>query len=384
MNHIETKDKFDNISKIIGDFFNDTKQKIALANAEFLSQHLDYSMQEWYHSRNVHLNNFLKQVNKTINADREQALKSILAGLDGFNLEKKDIESIKQSINKGYDILIKESSKSVKRELPRIFSSSKVADKVLKSGPAEALRNTITDYLNKNTLAYIDYLNADGEVVRRVQWENWMEMVVRTELQADATKTLIATGKETGAIFYTCSYYGDCAPDHVEMQAKGLFVDKDWRSNAPEDRIEEIENYIAYHKIPTIQEVSENAPYFTTRPNCRHFFQYVSLDDVLGIKNKEDLNKYRVENNLTSEGKYKPEKYEALQKQRTNERKIRNLKGQMEQAQALGDKQQEAIMKRKVLNAQKEQRELLKENTFLERNYDREAYRKMITNFRIR
>ena len=96
------------------------------------------------------------------------------------------------------------------------------------------------------------------------------------------------------------------------------------------------------------------------------------------------MNKYRVENNLTADGKYKPEKYEALQKQRSNERKIRNLKGQMEQAEALGDKQKENVLHRKVLNAQKEQRELLKDNSFLERNYDREAYRKMITNFRIR
>ena len=59
MKHIETKDKLDSISKIIGDFFSETKQKLTLANAEFLSQHLEYSIQDWYKSRNIHLNVFI-------------------------------------------------------------------------------------------------------------------------------------------------------------------------------------------------------------------------------------------------------------------------------------------------------------------------------------
>ena len=383
MNHIETKDKMDSISKIIGDFFADTKQKLSLANAEFLSQHLDYSIDDWYKSRNIHLNSFLRSTNQLINQDRKQAIKSIVEGLKEFKLSQEDITSIKKEISKGYDDLIKQSNQSIKKEIPKIWGSSKVALKVLKSEPMEALRKTITDYLNKNELGYVDYTDSNGNVVRQVKWENWMEMTVRTELQQDATKTLINIGRDTGAIFYICNFLGDCAPDHVEMQGR-IFVDKAWRSNAPEDKIEDIENYISYHNILTIQEVSENKPYLTTRPNCRHFFQYIALEDVLDIKNKDQLNDFRRENNLNFNGKYKPEKYEALSKQRYNERKIRELKGKAERAETLGNKDDKLKYDRKVKQAQAEQRDLLKNNSFLERNYDREAYRRMITNLRIK
>ena len=162
MNHIETKDKMDSISKIIGDFFAETKQKLSLANAEFLAQHLDYSIDDWYKSRNIHLNSFLRSTNQLINSDRKQAIKSITEGLKEFKLSQEDITSTKKEISKGYDDLIKQSNQSIKKEIPKIWGSSKVALKVLKSEPMEALRKTITDYLNKNELGYVDYTDDDG------------------------------------------------------------------------------------------------------------------------------------------------------------------------------------------------------------------------------
>ena len=204
---------------------------------------------------------------------------------------------------------------------------------------------------------------------------------------------MIKDGAAAGNIFYITSFYGDCAPDHADFQGK-IYVDDDWMSICPKDRLEEVENYIRANKIMTVQEVTgEAGNYFTTRPNCRHYFQYISIDEVLGAK---DLKEVRDKMDLNYNGKYKPEKYDALSQQRSNERYIRSYKGKIAELEQLKNNlpknansdridKQLANAKRRLAVSQANQRQLLKDNKgVLHRNYDREIYGKIISDFRIK
>lgn len=106
------------------------------------------------------------------------------------------------------------------------------------------------------------------------------------------------------------------------------------------------------------------------------------------LKLKKDVNKLREERNLNFNGKYKPEKYEALQKQRLNERKIRAEKKEintLESELALHPEnykklQSEILLRQdRVKVYQADQRVLIKQYSNLERRYDREALGNRVT-----
>ena len=101
---------------------------------------------------------------------------------------------------------------------------------------------------------------------------------------------------------------------------------------------------------------------------------------MLGTKTNKDLNNLRHEKGLNYNGKYKPEKYKALQKQRLNERKIRQEKEEIQRNELLYSlNQTDTRIKSKILKSealvkkyQAEQRELAEEYKNIERRYDRE------------
>ena len=68
-------------------------------------------------------------------------------------------------------------------------------------------------------------------------------MKTRTDIQNEIANNMIAAGEQAGVIFYMAAYFGDCAKDHVDYQGK-IYYDKDWKSKAPKDRIDEIQDYI--------------------------------------------------------------------------------------------------------------------------------------------
>lgn len=225
-----------------------------------------------------------------------------------------------------------------------------------------------------------------------------MEMKVRTDIQNDIGENMIKTGAVNGVIFYIAAYFGDCAIDHVGYQGK-IYYDANYESIAPKELHDEIKAYIDSNKLMSVQEVKAGPVYLTTRPNCRHYFQYISIDEVLAIKNNNELNKKREELGLNFNGKYKPEKYKALSKQRANERAIRKWKGKLESDNKIFEKIpssatseerlkiQSAIAtdKRKIRYWQAQQRDLIRNNSdTLQRNYDREAYSKMISDFNVK
>lgn len=87
---------------------------------------------------------------------------------------------------------------------------------------------------------------------------------------------LLSTG-----IFYLCSYHEDCAKDHVDYQGK-IYVSTDWESRCTDkDTRYKIRSYIKNHNCMTVEEVCDSPVYMIRRPNCRHFFIRVSVEEVL-------------------------------------------------------------------------------------------------------
>ena len=124
-----------------------------------------------------------------------------------------------------------------------------------------------------------------------------------------------------------------------------------------------------------MQEVRDGEPFLTTRPNCRHSFHAIQIEEAMGSSVEEILKKENL-----SRGEYKDSNYEKVQEQRLNERTIRKYKMREENMRTLYNKtkdpdylKQASEASVKVKEWQKTNRELIKSNdTLLKRDYDRE------------
>lgn len=387
---IDYKDKADDISKIIADKLNDLKAQLQLLSYSLILKQNKKNISKWYTYQTSNLNAFKREIRTLINEQKKQIRWAIKAGCKELDLISNQFKKIEQEVERGLKQL---ENNVIERHLVNVntvynsFQTKKV------SNVSKRLFETIYAKMMSNK----DYGTVEYKGGRNIRWENYMEMLLRTEFNKDITEQTIQTAQNVGLIFYTTSFYGDCAPDHADFQGK-IYVDENWR-NIADSRQNEIETYIENNRIMTIQEVvGEQGNFFTTRPNCRHYFLSLSTDEVLGISSEKQLVELREKHQLNFNGRYMPEKYEALKKQRYNERKIRSAKQEVSTIQTflknvpkdLSEEKKAKLLsnlsknKRKVAKYQKDQRELIKANKgVLERNYDREVYGKMISDFRI-
>lgn len=83
-------------------------------------------------------------------------------------------------------------------------------------------------------------------------------------------------------IFYLCSWHGDCAQDHVDWQGK-LYYDRFWRRHV-KDRETQIRvlDFIQSTGMMSLQWVTNKPVWLITRPNCRHYFEQVTIKEALG------------------------------------------------------------------------------------------------------
>ena len=365
LEHIQVKDNGIKLSQDIGDKLADAKTLLENEIIDgLLKSSNETNLSRYRIAQNVNLRNYQYLSDKLISKVKKD-VKTSLKDDNTVNLTNKQVVNMSSQINKGLLFLQESAVRTYQDTLTNILLRCKSA-------------GDLKEQLQKHIDSGIDVgvIYKDG---KNYQFDTYWEMKARTDIQNDIGSNMVKTGQENGVIFYIAAYFGDCAKDHVEYQGK-IYVDKNWESNAPKDRLEEIRSYINSHDVKTVQEVMEPPARFTTRPNCRHYFQYIDIDSVLGAKNNDDVTKLRDERNLNFNGKYKPEKYEALQKQRLNERKIRAYKADMEKKQlslALepGNKQLQSeieIDKSNIRMYQKAQRDLAKQYSNIERRYDRE------------
>lgn len=211
---------------------------------------------------------------------------------------------------------------------------------------------------------------------RSVDWKVYMEMNVRTTMSNEITDLQVKSGTKSKVVFWLCSQHSSCADDHIDYQGK-LYFDANYRSfNIPNELLQKISAFISANKLLSIQAVKDNKPYLTTRPNCRHYFQPVSTTQALGTSTTKLLNELSM-----NKGKGDSEHYDALVTQRYNERQIRKWKKQMQKYEMENkvNPNDELTQKRlryskdKIKEWQATQRQHLKQNDYLERDYNRES-----------
>ncbi len=366
LTHIEVKDNGVRLSQKLGDRLSEIANALRLEIMSNLIKGYKKDSTRWLILQNNLLRDFKTKSNNLIDQSQKE-LKTLLNNDNSTNLTKAQHKYIAKELTNGIVFLRDDAIKSYQSIVNSTMQE-------LRSNKALELSTALENHLKSGIDLGTVY--QDGKVFK---FDTYFEMKARTEIQTEIKDNMIQTGHDAGVIFYITSYYGDCAKDHADYQGK-IYFDRDWRANAPKDRIEEIENYISSNKLMSVQEVTGAPVYLTSRPNCRHYFQAIDIDSVLGAKNEKDVSKLRSERDLNFNGKYKPEKYKALQQQRANERKIRAEKQEIEKNEKLlalhpGDKGLQAQIlngEARVRSIQKDQRELIKNNPNLDRNYDRE------------
>lgn len=89
-------------------------------------------------------------------------------------------------------------------------------------------------------------------------------------------------------IFYLCSTHVNPAKDHADWEGK-VYVSEDWEDRVSPDQHSQVGAYIRNHKVQTVQWVTGEPVYLVTRPNCKHYFIEVDVEEVLGSSVKKLL-----------------------------------------------------------------------------------------------
>ena len=132
--------------------------------------------------------------------------------------------------------------------------------------------------------------------------KNAVANAVEYRAKRDQIDTLLSSG-----VFYLCSSHPKPAKDHADWEGK-VYVNADWRSRTDLDMHGKIAAYIRNKDVKTVQWVVGEPVYLITRPNCKHYFIEISVEEVLGNSEKALLKKH----NLYMEDE-EPQSYEYTQ-----------------------------------------------------------------------
>lgn len=102
------------------------------------------------------------------------------------------------------------------------------------------------------------------------------------------------------SVFYLCNWFDDCAKDHVPYQGK-VYVADDWENLVPDSEADAIRAYIKNHKVMTVYEVTQNAPWLTTRRNCRHRLYPIPVEEVMRSSVRSMLKKHGLKHKYENE-----------------------------------------------------------------------------------
>lgn len=369
------KERIDDLVDILGEEYARIENTFVIRNSEQLFKYLD-NPKKWRAEQLGHRAVFKREI---LNNAREQlailndkAEKVFLLAYkevdkDVINITETEIvaenlpSDVKEQIKQMKEFNAKQVATLANQTLKTYTKQVKIIDSL--SSP-EDLYDVVKQQVPKGVENGVKIVYKDG---KQFTWKAYMEMNVRTTVHQEMAQHQVKVGARVNQIFYICDSFGDCAPDHADYQGKIYYNEE---CDIPDD----VQAYIDANGIQSMQEVMNGEPFLTTRPNCRHNFHAVPTDEVMGMSSEDILDKEGL-----SHGEYKDSNYEATQQQRYNERQIRKWKLQEETARSI---QKETGLKdsadankahQKVLEWQKKQRELIKENKdVLHRQYDRE------------
>lgn len=98
----------------------------------------------------------------------------------------------------------------------------------------------------------------------------------------------VDNAREAREYLWICSSHGDCAEDHEAYQGR-LYYDNAWKRYLKGDDRKRMEALIAKHGMTSFQRVQNRPAWLFTRPNCRHYFDSVSLKEAERKSPKEIL-----------------------------------------------------------------------------------------------
>src|SRR5574344_362049 len=151
-------------------------------------------------------------------------------------------------------------------------------------------QDKILDLLSQNVYADLDR----RESLRK-------DKVIKDNLTDNNLEAETLKGDEelNAKIFYLCSTHEDSALDHKPYQGK-IYITQKWRTLITNKAIKErINGYIERNDVKTFEWVTGSPVYMITRPNCRHYFNVLSVKEVLNSSSySELLDKYRMKHKV--------------------------------------------------------------------------------------
>ena len=323
------KERIDDLVNIISEKYGDIENMFVVQNNEQLLKYIN-NPNDWKGLQLAYARKYrdkIKKMGAKVNEEmRDMTTKVVMLGYREVapNSIKVTQSEITGEIPKSLADKIKSLQKATAEEIARLCNVTlKQHSQSVRVISGISKTDELYDAIKKYTVQGL----TDAPSVRYVDGKNYtfrsyMEMHVRTELQTEISNQQIEAGTDVGQVFYFCDTYGDCAPDHADYQGKYYYNDA---VNIPKN----VQEYIDSNGIMSMQEVRDSDPWLTTRPNCRHAFHAVPLDEVMGgTFDKTEFTR----------GNYKDSNYAHSQEMRKTERTIRKFKTQELNATRLYDK----------------------------------------------
>lgn len=279
-----------------------------------------------------------------------------------------DTKSLKKEIRKGMKMLVKSSNDFQNQALKKI---SRLGKFTTSAALIPDLKKSIIQQLKIGIDKGLPVTYKSG---KKMNYKSYMEMAVRTGVQTEIGNTQLDAGANANIVFWLVNEFRDCADDHAAYQGKMYYDERYMSFNLTDEIKTTITNHIKSRNLLSIQEVRDKPPFLTTRPNCRHKIKAIAIDQVLteGVDVIKDKVGYKSES-------YRPKDYQATKQQRLNERNIRKYKQREATYQKLyketGDAEYLNLAqksKKQTRAWQSRQREHVKKNPFLFRDYERE------------
>lgn len=381
------KERIDDLVDILGEEYAKIENTFVIRNNEQLFKYLE-NPEKWkarqLASRNHYRAELIKEAKARLDILNAKTEKVYLLSyreiakdqieITEHEIVAKDIpESVKKDILKMQQFNAKQVVELANQSLKTYTKQVRIIDQI---STADNLYDVVKDYTRKGIENGVKVVYRNK---RQVTWKSYMEMNIRTTVHQEISNRQVEVGASVGQIFYYCDSFGDSAPDHAPYQGK-YYYNED--SNIPT----EVMNWIKLNHIESMQSVMNKPPYLTMRPNCRHNFHAVPIEEAMGTPapawgEKNDLNF----------GEYKGSNYQKLQQQRYNERMIRKWKLEKESQQAIAketglkDTKKVKEINAKITEYQRRNQMLVASSDgLLVRDYSRETAKVIVDNLGVK
>lgn len=364
------KERIDDLVDILANKYEEIENAFVIRNKMQLLKYIE-NPEEW---RNNQIQNN-PRYRKSIIKDGKQIIKTLsdmtekVVLMSYQEIDPNKIKITESEIKAAVPNSLREKIKSIKEDT--INNVAKLCNATINEHVKDiqiiaGLKTTddLYDTIKKYTIQGIDkapvITYSDG---KNMSFKSYMEMKTRTTIQSEISQQQIEAGTDVGQIFYYCDSFSDCAPDHADYQDRYYYNSN---VNIPSD----VQYYIDANNILSMQEVRDAEPWLTTRPNCRHAFHAVPIDEVMGDSFKKERYQH---------GKYDDEKYNQTQELRAAERKIRKYKLQESNANKLYNETKDENIKNKLdaikykLNAADKNASSIAKEYHLKRDKSRES-----------